>query len=81
MCSYEPHKNIAVSSGTTVKEPEFLIPLRDAQNVCAIAKVGTVLKVLSCIIFNFARVQFLRMKCQALNSKVWQSLKIMHSKH
>ena len=41
--SYEPRKNIAVLAGTAVKKRDFLILSRDVQNVCALAKVGSVL--------------------------------------
>ena len=41
--SYEPRKNIPVLAGTNVKKPNFLRPSRDAQKVCAVAKVGTIL--------------------------------------
>ena len=42
--SYKPRKNISVLGGTAVKISDFLGPSPDAQNVCAVTKVGTVLK-------------------------------------
>ena len=42
--SYKPRRNIPVLAATAVKKPNFLGPSRDAQNVCAVAKVGTILK-------------------------------------
>ena len=45
--SYKPRKNISVLARTAVKKTGFLGPLRDAQNVCAVAKGGIVLNLLS----------------------------------
>ena len=39
-------KNTFVSAGTVVKKPEFLRPSRNAQNVCAETKGGTLLKLI-----------------------------------
>ena len=42
-CSYKPCKNIFVLAGIPVKKSDFLGLSEDAQNGCAVAKVGTVL--------------------------------------
>ena len=36
--------SFSVLVGTAVKKPDFLGPSQDAQNVCAVGKVGTILK-------------------------------------
>ena len=39
---FEPRKNTSVLAGTVLHKPEFLAPPRNAQNVCAVTKGGTV---------------------------------------
>ena len=46
--TYKPFKNIFVLAGTAIKKPDFLGPSQGAQNVCAVAKGGTVLKQVHC---------------------------------